>query len=217
MDKSASPLRRLRLSPGRRARWRRRVARRVLSFALLTSALLTVFFSTRAPAADGHLVIVAADDLTAGRILTGEDLREVAVPSQIAGALLDSRDGLVGRRLAVPVARGTPLSGAVLVPRTALEGLPSGTVAVHVGASDSRMLDLLSPGQTVRLHRVDSGLLAASGVRVLAVDPAGEAMADRGAARGLVVALTPQAADEALAGDGTFDTALRFHVLPEAS
>ena len=41
-------------------------------------------------------------------------------------------------------------------------------------------------------------------------------MADRGAARGLVVALTPQAADEALAGDGTFDTALRFHVLPEA-
>ena len=80
MDKSASPLRRLRLSPGRRARWRRRVARRVLSFALLTSALLTVFFSTRAPAADGHLVIVAADDLTAGRILTGEDLREVAVP-----------------------------------------------------------------------------------------------------------------------------------------
>ena len=137
--------------------------------------------------------------------------------AQIAGALLDSRDGLVGRRLAVPVARGTPLSGAVLVPRTALEGLPSGTVAVHVGASDPRMLDLLSPGQTVRLHRVDSGLLAASGVRVLAVDPAGEAMADRGAARGLVVALTPQAADEALAGDGTFDTALRFHVLPEAS
>ena len=41
----------------------------MLSFALLTSALLTVFFSTRAPAADGHLVIVAADDLTAAQIV----------------------------------------------------------------------------------------------------------------------------------------------------
>lgn len=200
----------------RAQRWRRTVARRVLAFLALAAALVLTQWSLRSPAPATTAVAVAGRDLAAGTVLGRGDLVLTRVPrTLVPSALVLGLEHVLGRRLATPLARGEPVTPTRLVPRTLADGLPPGTTAVHVLATDTHMLELVGPGQEVRLHRPSDGAVLVDRALVLGIDlPVAASTSPLGQPdpRGLVVAvptdtlslllLTPE-------GSGP-----RVHVLP---
>lgn len=82
-----------------------------------------------------HGVWVAARDLPAGHLLSGGDLRRVAMPP---AAVPDGAAGRAaeGEVLAAPLRRGEPLTDVRLLGPGLLAGRPAGTVAVTVRVAD---------------------------------------------------------------------------------
>lgn len=179
--------------PGRQARWRRLVARRVLAAlaaaAAVTGAVLTLRPPVILPATAP--VLVASRDLAAGSVLAADAVRVVALTADGSPPGAYAAPGpVLGRMLAAPVAAGEPLTPTRLVPRGPPEGLADGLVAVHVPVDDEATLALLSGGMRVRLHALDGSALARA-VLVLAVDPVTDAEGGEGRTgrRGMVVAV----------------------------
>ncbi len=196
--------------PGRRARWRRRVLRRLLSAVLAATAVLLVVLELRPPAAPVTAALVAARDVPAGAVLAEADLRVDHVPRDAVqpGALITVADA-VHRRVGAALSRGEGVTASRLVPRGALDGLPAGRVALHVVSADPAAVDLLSPGLPARVYPSVGGPALAVGATVLAADPApnhgGTAGLSEAPPRGVVLSLSADEADAVLAGHGSLE------------
>ena len=193
--------------PGRRARWRRVVLRRLLSAALAAAAVVLVVLQLRPPPEPLRPVLVAARDVAAGSLLTTADLRVDHVPRWgVAPGVLGAPGEAVGRRVAAALARGEPLTSTRLVPRGPLDGLPRGRVALHVVSADPAAVDLLVPGLPARVYPPAGGPALAVAATVLAADPPSVAEALRDPPpRGVVLSLTAAEADAVLAGHGSLE------------
>ena len=128
---------------GRRAQWRRRVLRRVLSAGLAACAVVLATSAARPAAGPTVLVLVAAREVPAGAVLAEGDVRPARVPGGAAqpGAITSPSEAL-GRRVAAGLVTGEALTASRLVPRAAVDGLPPGRVALHVVAADPASVDL---------------------------------------------------------------------------
>jgi SAF domain len=195
--------------PARRARWRRRVLRRLLSAGLAATAVALVVLELRPPTEPLAPLLVAAREVPAGTVLADADLRVDHVPRCCLppGALASTTDA-VGRRVGAGLARGEGLTASRLVPRGALDGLPAGRVALHVVSADPAAVDLLSPGLSARVYPVSGGPALAVGATVLAADPVSRASTvalTDAPPRGVVLSLSAAEADAVLSGHGSLD------------
>lgn len=194
--------------PGRRARWRRSVLRRVVAAVLAAGAVLLVGVELRPPPEPRRPVVVAARALSAGTVLTSADVvvRPVAVSAVQPGALSGVGEA-EGRRLVAPLAPEEALTHTRLVARGPTEGLPRGRVALHVVASDPASVDLLLPGSRARVYPVGGGRVLARDAVVLAADavPTVEVLGRSPPPRGVVLALSEDEADAVVAGHGGLD------------
>ena len=196
--------------PGRRARWRRVVLRRVLSALLAATAVALVVLQLRPPPEPVTTVLVAARDVPAGTVLTAADLRLEGVPTRCRAA---RRPGGRCRRPWVAASppgwraeRPSPHPG--WCPEAPLDGLPPGRVALHVVSADPAAVDLLAPG--LARARLPGGRWPGAGGR-------GHGAGDRPARprrrspcrdpprRGVVLSLSATEADAVLAGHGSLE------------
>jgi Flp pilus assembly protein CpaB len=156
------------------------------------------------PATSSTPVVVAAGTLPVGHVLARSDLRAVAWPSSLRPASAQSDpDGLVGRRLSGPLARGEPVTTTRLLGRDLAAGLPAGLVAAAVPVADGHAVDLVHPGDHVDVIATPRAEeLAGKGVRgsvttlardapALAILADGSATSDASAAE--VVVAVPRA------------------------
>jgi pilus assembly protein CpaB len=195
--------------PGRRARWRRRVLRRLVSAVLAVTAVLLVVAELRPPAEPVTAALVAARHVPAGAVLVEADLRVDHVPRGAVqpGGLTTVPDA-VHRRVGASLARGESVTASRLVPRGVLDGLPAGRVAMHVVASDPSAVDLLAPGMPARVYPAAGGPPLAGGASVLSADPpqpGGPASLTDAPPRGVVLSLSAGEADAVLAGHGSLE------------
>jgi len=195
--------------PGRRARWRRRVLRRLLSASLAAGAVLLVVLELRPPPEPVTPVLVAARAVPAGTVLAEVDLRVDHVPRDVVqpGAVAAVTDA-VGRRVGARLALGESVTASRLVPRGPLDGLPAGRVALHVVSADPAAVDLLAPGLSARVYPAAGGPALAVGATVLAADPpsrGGAASLGDTPPRGVVLSLSATEADAVLSGHGSLE------------
>lgn len=158
---------------------RRRVRRVVLARRRLLAALFAaaaVVAGLRAvspPPPETVVMLTAARDLPAGVVLTGSDLRQVAVDPRLKPDGTASRP--VGRTLASPLRRGEPVTDRRLVAAGLLEGYP-GLVALPVRIPDAGAVALLRVGDRIDLIAADpqgaTAATVASRVPVLALPAA---------------------------------------------
>lgn len=133
---------------GRLGRW----PRLLLAGACLLLALLSATGAARQhpPATATAPVVVAARDLPAGTTLTARDLAVARWPGELqpTGARGDPA-GLLGRRLAGPVAAREPLTPQRLVGNALTRGLGAELVAAPVVLDDPHAADLVHAGDRV--------------------------------------------------------------------
>jgi pilus assembly protein CpaB len=195
--------------PGRRARWRRSVVRRLVAAACLAAALWLVVLEVRPPPPPRVGVVTAARSLDAGSVLGAGDLATGSVRADSAppGAITDVAEA-VGRRSASGLAAGEVLTRTRLVPRTPAEGLAADQVALHVLLADPDAVDVVAPGQRVVVFPAAGGPPLARTATVLATDPqpaASVAGLPGDAARGVLLGLPAAEAERVLAGHGGLD------------
>ncbi len=158
--------------------------RRGLAAASAAVAVWAGLAAARARPAATTTVLVASRDLAPGTHLAAADLRGVALPAAaVPPSALRPGAAAIGRRLAVAVPAGVPLTAASL---SLGRILPAGTVATPVRLAD--------PGETVLLHpgdRVD--VLAAAGDALGGDALSGDAVSDGGPAPAGGAASTPPA------------------------
>lgn len=190
------------VGPGRRQDWRRTRLRRAVTAGLVATAVwlaLSAFLPQPTPR--GVPVVVTAQDLMPGHVLTRGDLAMADWPTDLkpGGAVADPRT-LVGMALAAGMSRGEPVTAARVRGPGLLTGVRPGLVAAHVRLADPAMGAMATPGDHVDLIS-SSGQTVAAGILVLAVDagPADSggwsATAGTGPPGGVVVAVS---SDEAM-------------------
>jgi len=173
------------------------------------------------PTPRGVPVVVTAQDLMPGHVLTRGDLAVAGWPADLkpGGAVADPAT-LVGMALAAGMSRGESVTAARVRGPGLLTGVQPGLVAAHVRLADPAMGAMATPGDHVDLIS-SSGQMAAVGVLVLAVD-AGAAesgvwsnAAGAGPPGGVVVAVSSDEAmrlakaDPSGLSDVTFSLVLR--------
>jgi len=207
--------------PGRRSRWRRSLIRRALTAGCLVGAGWLVVLEVRPPPPPIARVVTAAAPVEAGAVLTADDLTTSALPADdVQPGALTSLDDAVGRRTSSTLAVGETLTRTRLVPRSPAEGLPAGLVALHVLLADPLAADVLHPGQGVVVFPAPGGPALARAASVLATDPpARGTVAGLGAdgARGVLLALPPEEAEDVLAGHGGLDGPVVVNVVAAAA
>ena len=159
------------VGPGRRQAWQRTRLRRVVTAGLVATASWLVMSSIRPqPVPRGVRVVVVAQDLMPGHVLTPGDLAVADWPADLkpVGAVADPA-ALMGKALGAGMARGEPVTPARVRGPGLLTGSRPGLVAAHVRLADPAMAAMASAGDTVDLIR-SSGLVVAAQVVVLAVD-----------------------------------------------
>lgn len=148
--------------------------------------------ATAAPAPPSVAVTVAARDLPAGAVLTERDVTTVRFARGTAPAGL-ARDP-VGRRLAGPLTRGSPVTEPALLGPALARARPD-LVALPVRLPDSAMAGLLLPGQAVDVLAADPAGGASSTVTrdalVLALPPPDGAATDGLPGRLVVLGVRP--------------------------
>lgn len=139
--------------------WPRALAlRRFVAIALVLLAGLLTLRPAGARESSQSAVLVAARDLTSGRVLTAADVTTRFLPYGVvpSGALTNPGAG-VGRVLAGPVRAGEPLTDVHLVGPTAI-ALTSGdptAATVPLRLADPDVADLLRPGIRVDVVTLD--------------------------------------------------------------
>jgi pilus assembly protein CpaB len=181
-----------------------------VSALLAGAAVGLVVTELRPPPPPTTPVLLAARPVAAGEVLAAADVRVVPVSSgAIQPGALTSVPDAVGRRVGAGLAAGEALTATRLVPRSPVDGLPPGRVALHVVAADPASVDLLAPGDAARVYPAAGGAPLAVAARVLATDPPGTSpdplTTSAAAARGLVLSLTATEADAVLGGHGAVD------------
>jgi Flp pilus assembly protein CpaB len=208
---------------GRRGRWRRTVARRLVAAALAGGAVLSAVAVARTPEAGPAVtVLVASRDLAAGHLLGPGDVRVQRRPAGYAPQRPGPGIGeAVGRRLSGPLGTGEAVTSERLLGPGMLAGRPDGEVAVHVVLGDPGALAMLRPGDRVDVLSGTAEPVARSAL-VLAVDrPAdsgglGAAGPIGGAGNGLVVATSPESARRLAVPQGDDPGGLAFGVVLQA-
>ena len=131
---------------------RRFIIRRRRLLALLACCAAAGFaVEALAPAdAERAAVVRAARDLPVGSVLESGSLETVQLPAEaVPPGAYEQSDAVVGRRLATPLRRGSPVTELSLAGSGLLAGAPPGTVAIPLRPADPSVLDLLGPGQLV--------------------------------------------------------------------
>lgn len=174
------------LGRSRRARYWRRVARRMLSAALAGAAVWAALGAVRPPApAAGVPVLVATRDLMIGSRLGPDDIQVRAVPDEVAAWAAPGGprevSAVVGRVLAAPVGKGEIVTDRQVHATTWLAGAPTGTVAMTVPLQSSGVLEVLRPGDRVRVLAPGTGALVATGVVLTCRSAAGVSCGGSGA------------------------------------
>jgi Flp pilus assembly protein CpaB len=173
------------------------------------------------PAPRGVPVVVVAQDLMAGHILTSGDLVVADWPVDLSpqGAMSDPVK-LVGRPLGAGMSRGEPVTSARLRGPGLLAAVQTGLVAAHVRLADPAMAAMATPGDHVDLIS-SAGRLVAGDVTVLAVDTGSSEGAgwspakESGLPGGVIVAVARDAAirlatvDPSGLSEGAFSLVLR--------
>jgi len=184
------------VGPGRRPTWQRTRLRRVVSAGLVATAVwLAMSAFLPQPTPRGVPVVVVAQDLMPGHVLTRGDLAVADWPADLkpVGVVTDPM-ALVGKALGAGMSRGEPVTAARVRGPGLLTGAPPGLVAAHVRLADPAMAAMAAAGDHVDLIS-SSGQIVAANVVVLAVDagPADSggwsATAASGTPRGVVVAV----------------------------
>jgi len=156
---------------GRRPAWQRTRVRRVVSAALVATAAwlaMSTFLPQRAPR--GVPIVVAAQDLMPGHVLTRGDLGVADWPKDLSpGGTVADPGALVGKALAAGMSRGEAVTAARVRGPGLLAGARTGLVAAHVRLADLAMATMAAPGDHVDLIS-SSGQVVAADVVVLAVD-----------------------------------------------
>jgi Flp pilus assembly protein CpaB len=159
-----------RLTSVRRAVLRRR---RLLAVLCTVGAAAAGLRATAPPAAPTVEVLVAAEDLPAGRVLATDDLDLVALPPDAVpnGVLTEAGDA-TGAILAAALRAGEPVTDVRLVGPGLADSAP-GTMALPVRLSDAAQAGLLHVGDAIDLLATDpesrTTVTVASGALVLAV------------------------------------------------
>jgi len=157
--------------PGRRQSWRRTRLRRVVTAGLVATAVwLAMSAFLPQPTPRGVPVVVTAQDLMPGHVLTRGDLAVADWPTDLkpGGAVADPAT-LVGKALAAGMSHGEPVTAARVRGPGLLTGVRPGLVAAHVRLADPAMGAMATAGDHVDLIS-SSGQIVAAGVLVLAVD-----------------------------------------------
>jgi len=174
-----------------------------------------------APTARGVPIVVVAQDLMAGHVLTREDLVVADWPVDLRPqAAIADPASLVGRSLGAGMSRGEPFTAARVRGPGLLAGVPTGLVAAHVRLVDPAMSSMTAAGDHVDLIS-STGKLVAADVAVLSVDSASTAGGGWSAAPesappgGVIVAVAREAAlrlatvDPSGLADSTFSLVMR--------
>ncbi|NMM24325.1 MAG: Flp pilus assembly protein CpaB [Phycicoccus sp.] len=185
------------VGPGRRPAWHRTRLRRAVTAGLVATAVwLAMGAFLPQPTPRGLPVVVVAQDLMPGHVLTRGDLVVADWPPDLkpGGAVADPAT-LVGMGLAAGMSRGEPVTAARVRGPGLLTGARPGLVAAHVRLVDPAMGSMATPGDHVDLIS-SSGQMVAAGVLVLAVDAGAadsggwSASAGAGPPGGVVVAVS---------------------------
>ena len=187
---------------GRRPTWRRTRLRRVVTAGLVATAAwlaMNAFLPQTAPR--GVPIVVTAQDLMPGHVLTRGDLAVADWPKDLrpGGAVADP-GALVGKALGAGMSRGEAVTAARVRGPGLLAGARTGLVAAHVRVADPAMAAMAAPGDHVDLIS-SAGQVVATDVVVLAVDAGSadsggwSATAGSGPPGGVVVAV---ASDDAV-------------------
>ena len=172
----------------------------MLSAGLLATAVwVAVSAFLPQPVPRGGPVVVVAQDLMAGHVLTRGDLAVADWPRDLspAGSVADPAP-LVGRALGAGMSRGEAVTAARVRGPGLLAGVPAGLVAAHVRLADPAMAGMAAAGDRVDLIS-SAGKLVAADITVLAVDPSAASTGWTGSAgaslpSGVVVAVPRDAA-----------------------
>jgi pilus assembly protein CpaB len=210
------------VGPGRRSAWQRTRLRRVVSAGLVaTAAWLAMSAFLPQPVPRGVPIVVVAQDLVAGHVLTRGDLAVTDWPLDLSpqSAVADPVT-LVGRALGAGMSRGEPVTAARVRGPGLLAGVRTGLVAAHVRLADPAMAAMANPGDHVDLIN-SAGKLVAANVTVLAVDAGSagsgswSAGSESGLSGGVIVAVANDAAmrlatvDPSGLSDSTFSLVMR--------
>ena len=195
------------LGRGRRAHWRRRVLRRLLSATLAATAVALVLLQLRPPPEPVSSVLVAARDLPGGAVLAATDLRVDQVPRSIIqpGALATTADAVgrrVGARLAAGRAHGIP-AGSPQYARRAAAGRVPCTWCRPTPPPSTCSPGAVRPGLPGGRRRRPRG--GGDGPRGDPADRGGPVGLTDGPPRGVVLALSADEADAVLAGHGSLE------------
>jgi len=208
---------------GRRPAWQRTRLRRVLSAGLVAMAVgLAINAFLPKPAVRGIPVVVVAQDLMPGHVLTRGDLVVADWPKDLepGGAVADP-GALVGKSLGAGMSRGEAVTAARVRGPGLLAGAPSGLVAAHVRLADPAMAAMTAPGDHVDLIS-SAGQVMAADVVVLAVDAGSaerggwSATAGAGPPGGVVVAVESGEAMRLATTDPSGLSGLAFNLVMRA-
>jgi Flp pilus assembly protein CpaB len=136
-----------------------RSRRRWIAAVLVAGAVAFGLEAVAPPPAPVTQIVVAANDLSPGTMLSGNDLRLVDWPVALApDTAATSITELVGHTLAAGLSRGEPVTRMRLVgPTLASAVLESGRVATPVRLADPTVAALLHPGDRVDLVAAQAG------------------------------------------------------------
>lgn len=95
-------------------------------------------------------VVVAAQDLAAGTLLTADQLTTVSMPPSPGDAV--SPEQLIGERLVIGLPEGVPVVPTMLVGPGVARGAPPGTVVTPVRLSDPALMELVHAGDRLDLY-----------------------------------------------------------------
>ena len=130
------------------------LVRRAAAVVLVLLAAMLALQPRPGPAAAEAPVLVAARDLSPGRVLTREDVAERSMPAELVPKGAFTRlDAVEGRVLGAAARSGSPLTDVALAgpDQTALTAGAGGHAAVPVRLDDPDVADLLYPGRRVDL------------------------------------------------------------------
>jgi pilus assembly protein CpaB len=208
---------------GRRPAWQRTRLRRVVSAGLVAMAAgLAMNAFLPKPAVRGIPIVVVAQDLMPGHVLTRGDLLVADWPKDLGpgGAVADP-GALVGKSLGAGMSRGEAVTAARVRGPGLLAGAPSGLVAAHVRLADPAMAAMAAPGDHVDLIS-SAGQVVAADVMVLAVDAGSaerggwSATAGSGPPGGVVVAVASDDAVRLATADPSGLSAVTFNLVMRA-
>ena len=211
------------VGPGRRQAWQRTRLRRVVTAGLVATAVWLAMSSfLPQPIPRGVPVVVVAQDLMPGHVLTPGDLVVADWPADLrpTDAVADPT-ALVGKALGAGMSRGEPVTPARVRGPGLLTGARPGLVAAHVRLADPAMAAMASAGDIVDLIS-SSGLLVAAHVVVLAVDAGAaegggwSASSDAGPPGGVVVAVSNDEAMRLAKADPTGMSDVAFSLVVRA-